>query len=168
MLLNDRPIAGAIYYRTDDHPVLRFRRKAKRGLVKIEEGKPLTFFVLADDYSSKGIWVHPVGVHFIKGKRIACSEEEKVPAPCFICERIRDMRAGGSEVFPYPRLVEKRDERSDQGGGNTSCVSRTHESRRGYIQDFDDGIKNDINIFEPSKSTAYNLTRSRDLYVGNV
>jgi hypothetical protein len=27
----------------------------------LKGGKPLTFFVLADDYSSKGIWLHPVG-----------------------------------------------------------------------------------------------------------
>jgi hypothetical protein len=38
MFLSDRPIAGAIYYRSDDHSVLRFRRKPKKGLVKIEEG----------------------------------------------------------------------------------------------------------------------------------
>jgi hypothetical protein len=42
----------------------------QKGLLKFEEGKPLSFYVLADEYSSKKIWYHPVGVHFIKGKLI--------------------------------------------------------------------------------------------------
>jgi hypothetical protein len=41
----------------------------QKGLLKIEEGKPVTFFVLVGDYSTKGVWVHPVGVHYIKGNK---------------------------------------------------------------------------------------------------
>jgi hypothetical protein len=121
--------------------------ESKKGLVKIEEGKPLTFFVLADDYSSKGIWVHPVGVHFIKGTQIACSEEEKVPAPCFTCERIREMRVGGSEIFPYLGPLKYAMNVLIKGEETPRVFLAPTRVGEDIIQDFDDGIKNDIKRF---------------------
>jgi hypothetical protein len=130
----------------------------------LKGSKPLTFFVLADDYSSKGIWLHPVGVHFIKGKQVACSEKEKVPAPCFYLRTDSRDESRGERSLALRRLVEMRDELSDQGGGNTSCVSRTHEIGENIIQDFDDGIKNDINIFD--RPTA--LRKKNWLFFGDA
>ena len=67
----------------------------------IEANTAATFFVLCDDYSSKGIWVHPVGVHFVNKKQVVCSEIAD-SGPCFICEKIRAMEKQGipeSKIF---------------------------------------------------------------------
>jgi hypothetical protein len=139
----------------------------QKGLIKIEEGQPLTFFVLCGDYSSKGVWVHPVGVHYVKGKQIVCSEvyseEEKEPLPCFICERIREMRAGGipeNQVFPYlgPRkyamnVLVVGEETSRVFLAPTQVgeeIYRTFETAL---------IEKNSNIFDPMASTAWTVTR---------
>ena len=64
-----------------------------------EPNMAATFFVLCEEYSSKGVWVHPCGVHFVNKKQIVCSVQEKDPTACFICERIRELRAKGVAGF---------------------------------------------------------------------
>jgi hypothetical protein len=34
----------------------------KNGMLTIEDNKPVTFYVLIGEFSSKGMWYHPVGV----------------------------------------------------------------------------------------------------------
>jgi hypothetical protein len=46
----------------------------KNGMLTIEDNKPVTFYVLIGEFSSKGMWYHPVGVHWVDNKQIVCSE----------------------------------------------------------------------------------------------
>jgi hypothetical protein len=92
MCSEEMPNSGAAFI--TDAPRYYGFAESKKGLVKIEEGKPLTFFVLADEYSSKGIWVHPVGVHFINEKQITCSEEEEVLSLLYLRTDSRDESRG--------------------------------------------------------------------------
>jgi gp32 DNA binding protein like len=91
--------------------------------LRIEENKPTTLFILvggsdsfpdtaADGYSSKGIWVHPIGTHFL-GRRIGCTNLSN-PNSCFICEQVRELEA------KFTALKQDRDEvtKSDPDEGN--------------------------------------------------
>ena len=71
----------------------------------IEENEPVTFFVLCGEYSTKGVWIHPVGVHFVNKKQIVCSEVAEA-GPCFICEKIREMEKQG---VPEPQIFRVRE-----------------------------------------------------------
>jgi len=71
----------------------------KDSFFRIEENKPVTFFILAgggeafpdikpEGYTTPGVWVRPIGTHFI-GKRISCTNISN-PGSCYICEKIRE------------------------------------------------------------------------------
>jgi hypothetical protein len=53
---------------------------------RIESNKPVTFFVLLAEYSSRGVWIHPVATHFL-GRRYSCSNVVE-PNSCYVCEQL--------------------------------------------------------------------------------
>lgn len=62
----------------------------KNQFFRIEENKPVTFFVLLNEhgYSTRGIWCHPIATHFI-GKRIGCTNVDSLSDnTCYVCEQI--------------------------------------------------------------------------------
>jgi hypothetical protein len=139
----------------------------QKGLLKIEEGKPLKFFVLCGDYSTKGFWVHPVGVHYIKGKQIVCSEEGKEPTTtCYICERIREMRAGGlseNQIFPYLGPEKYAMNVLERGEETPRILLAPTAVGREIIETFEAVLNEEgINIFDPMKSTLWMVTRSKE------
>lgn len=56
---------------------------------RVESNKPVTFFVLLSEYSSRGVWIHPVATHFL-GRRYSCSNVVE-PNSCYICEQLAAM-----------------------------------------------------------------------------
>jgi hypothetical protein len=150
------------------HAGLHEKLFPKKGLFRIEEGKPETFFVLADEYSSKGLWYHPVGVHYIKGKLIVSAEVAGGEVgSCFIFERIREMRAGGSpesEVFPY--LAPEKYAMNILVQGEEVPRLWVVPTRVGLdiIHAWEDRMeeKPSVNIFDPFESTAYTVTLSKE------
>jgi hypothetical protein len=53
---------------------------------KLEQNKPVTFYVLLSEYSSRGVWIHPIATHFL-GRRYSCSNITE-PNSCYICEQL--------------------------------------------------------------------------------
>ena len=50
----------------------------KHGMLSIEDNKSVSFFVLVDEYSSKGYWYHPVGVHWDSKKQVESRRQDLV------------------------------------------------------------------------------------------
>jgi hypothetical protein len=53
---------------------------------KLESNKPVTFYILLSEYSSRGVWIHPIATHFL-GRRYGCSNITD-PNSCYICEQL--------------------------------------------------------------------------------
>jgi hypothetical protein len=53
---------------------------------KLESNRPVTFFVLLGEFSSRGVWIHPIATHFL-GRRYSCSNITE-PNSCYICEQL--------------------------------------------------------------------------------
>jgi hypothetical protein len=138
---------------------------ARGNLLVIEDNKPVTFYVLMNpdrDYSSKGVWVHPVGVHFVEKQQIVCSEVEEA-GPCSVCERIRDMESQGfqeAQIFrirgpkKYAMNVIVKGEEISRIFLATATVGE--EIFRTWKAVWDE---EGINIFDPLASTAWTVTR---------
>jgi hypothetical protein len=135
----------------------------KKGGIKLEDNKPITFFVLfpeTGEYSKRGIWVRPLGVHFVKGKQIVCSKLEETSEPCYICERIDELRAQGKDVFPYLAPEKYAMNVLERGEGTSRVFLAPSAVGREIIEIFDAGLhEENTNIFDPMKSTVWTVTR---------
>jgi hypothetical protein len=130
----------------------------------IEENRTITFFVLCEEYTEKGgVWILPVGVHFVSGKQVPCSEVADA-GPCYICEQIREMerqRVPEHKIFPirgpikYAMNVLVRGEEVPQ-----VFLAPTTVGAR-IFDEWERIIKNDVNIFDPMASTAFTVMRSK-------
>jgi hypothetical protein len=73
----------------------------KNGMLTIVDKKPVTFYVLIGEFSSKGMWYHPVGVS------LGGQEADRLLGgcrgwACRVCERIREMeRQGLAESYIF-------------------------------------------------------------------
>jgi hypothetical protein len=127
----------------------------------IEENKPVTFFVLCDEYSSKGVWVHPVGVHFVNKKQIVCSEVAKA-GPCFICEQIREME---KQRVPEPQIFRVRAPEKYamnvliKGETRSRVFLAPRTVAEEIVGAFESNIAKNINIFDPLAATPWTVTR---------
>lgn len=101
---------------------------------KIEENKPVTLFVLAggcesfpdikpEGYSSRGVWVHPIGTHFLSGKRTLCTDVTD-PNSCFICEQLRTLEENLEGFKEEAARLLKEDETSEEA---SSILKRVEE-----------------------------------------
>jgi hypothetical protein len=116
------------------------------------------------DYSTKNGWVHPVGVHFLgKRKFIVCSELEKVPAPCFICEKIRELQAQNRPVFKYLGPQKYAMNVLEKGSEKPLVYLAPATVGTEIINAFEGMIKETppVNIFDPLASVAWTVSRSK-------
>jgi hypothetical protein len=79
--------------------------------IAIIDNITITFYVLFGNYSSKGVFAHRCGCHFIDHKMTVCSEIEEA-GPCQICERIRTMKAAGAQPLTFSESQHRRNLRS--------------------------------------------------------
>jgi hypothetical protein len=139
----------------------------KKGEIKLEDNKPITFFVLVPEtgeYSKRGIWVRPLGVHFIKGRgttaQIVCSKLEEPSEPCYICERISELKAQGKDVFKYLAPEKYAMNVLEQGEETPRVFLVPTAVGKEIIETFERCLnEEDINIFDPMKSTLWTVTR---------
>jgi hypothetical protein len=127
----------------------------------IEENKPVTFFVLSEEYSSKGVWVHPVGVHFVNKKQIVCSEVAEA-CPCLICEKIREMEKQG---VPEPQIFRVRGPEKYamnvviKGESRSRVFLAPRTVAAEIVGAFESEIAKNVNIFDPLAATPWTVTR---------
>lgn len=133
-------------------------------ILKIEDDKPVTFFVLAGNWSEKYGWLLPCGVHFVDGKQIVCREIAEA-GTCSVCERIRRMEREGvpeSQIFPirgpkkYAMNVLVKGEQSPRV--YLAVASVGEEIARTWEAALDES---NVNIFEPMASFACTVTPSK-------
>jgi hypothetical protein len=131
--------------------------------LNVAVGKPVTFYPLCEEYTSKStLWYLPVGVHFVNKRQVVCSQVAGA-GPCYVCERIREMEKRGvpeSEIFrvrgpaKYAMNVLVKGELSPR-------VFLAPATVAGEIVDAWKGMLDEnINIFDPLASTAFTVTRS--------
>ena len=134
--------------------------------LNIEENKPVTFFVLCEQYTSKGtVWFLPVGVHFVSKRQIVCAEVAEAD-PCFVCEKIREMEKQGvpeSEIFrvrgprKYAMNVLVRGEQSPRVFLAPATVGTE------IVATWEAALNEEnVNIFDSMASTAWTVTRTKE------
>jgi hypothetical protein len=131
----------------------------------IEPDKPVIFFVLCGEYSAKGVWVHPCGVHFINKRQIPCSEQEKEPAACFICEKIRELRAKGvaeKDLFRYCAPIKYAMNVLVRGEQSPRVFLAPATVGEPIIRTWESGIKENINFFNPLLSVVFTVSRTAE------
>lgn len=133
-------------------------------LLKITDDEPVTFFVLAGDYSSKAGFVHPVGLHYDENRKQIVCREVADAGICKMCERIRSMEKQGmpeSQIFPL---------RGPKKFAMNVLVKGELASQIYFAPDsvFDEMLRSwealeaeKINIFDPMASRAWTVTRSK-------
>jgi hypothetical protein len=138
--------------------------------LNIEENKPATFYVLCPEqgeYSSRGVWVYACGVHFIRKaeKQIVCSEIEEA-GPCFICEKIREMKARGSkenDIFQFLGSVKYAMNVLVRGEEKPRVFLAPGKVGEEIIRTWKAALdEENLNIFDPLASTAWTVIRSKD------
>jgi hypothetical protein len=141
---------------------LKIIRK-RNDFLSIELNKPTTFFVLCEEYSSKGYWIHPVGSHFINKRQIVCHEVAEAGS-CFICDQIRELETKGTperEIFPFrgPKKLAMNVLVKGEETPRMFLAPRTvgEEIWRTWEQTLN---QDNINIFDPTASTAFTVTRT--------
>jgi hypothetical protein len=133
--------------------------------LKLEYGKPYSFFVLYGNYSSEGpVWNYPVGIHFIKGivstARIVCTEVTK-GTPCYICEQLAEMRARAENTYrfegpaKYAMNILVRGEEIPRVFVAPATVAA--EIRRVLME----GVEAGIDFLDPKASVAWSVIRSK-------
>jgi hypothetical protein len=147
----------------------------KRGLLQIEDDKPLSFHVLcpeSGEYTSQGgIWYRGVGIHYITRARarIVCSEVEKAAAePCYICERLREMRTRGENTFRFEGPLKIAMNILEVGTEVPRVFLAVRTVGDVIIKGWEENINNGIDIFDPTNSRRWTVTRSKAADSGRI
>jgi hypothetical protein len=132
--------------------------------LNIEVGKPVTFFVLCGEYSLKGVWVHPVGVHFVAKKQLPCSEIAKAGA-CYLCEKIGELRTKGvpeKDLFRFGAPIKYAMNVLVRGELRSRVYIAPATVGETIIRTWESGIIEDINLFDPLASVLWTVTRTTE------
>ncbi len=136
--------------------------RERNDFLSIESNKPATFFVLCEEFSSKGYWIHPVGIHFINKRQIVCHEVAEAGS-CFICDQIREMETKGkpkSEIFPFrgPKKFAMNVLVKGEEAPRVFLAPKT--VGEDICRTWEQALNQNINIFDPPASTAFTVTRT--------
>jgi hypothetical protein len=132
--------------------------------IAIIDNITITFYVLFGNYSSKGVFAHRCGCHFIDHKMTVCSEIEEA-GPCQICERIRTMKAAGApaaDIFRISAPPKFAFNVVIHGEEVPKVLFIPESAARPIIEAFDAGFKEDINIFDPLCTIPWTLCRTKE------
>jgi hypothetical protein len=139
----------------------------KKGTLAITDNLPVTFFVLLDpdrDFSTKGMWYHPVGVHWQDGKQIVCRELEQA-GPCSVCQRIGEMERQGvpeTTIFKLRAPMKIAMNILVRGEEVPKVFLAPMTAGRRIIDLWETVLNEDvINIFDPLASHAFTVIRSK-------
>jgi hypothetical protein len=127
----------------------------------VEEGKPVTFFVLCEQYSSKGVWFHPAAVHFDKKKMTVCSELPEMLGACPVCDRVRAMKAAGTNSFRIEASVKFAVNVLVRGEETPKVFLAPRTVAVEIIRAFEGMLEEKLNIFDPHASHGFTVNRSK-------
>ena len=154
---------------------------------KLEANRPATFFVLLSEYSSRGVWIHPIATHFL-GRRYSCSNITEANS-CYICEQLlvleeelaslkaecdekaksnpNEAAALGVQINEFEKRISSARAQEKYAfnilvkGEEIPRIFEAPKSVAGpIVQVFETVLEEEnINIFEPTAATAFTVTK---------